>query len=643
MGTITVNFGSGVSAANITAYNGTSYETKTYYSTQTFSNSNTSRYIQVTWVGAAANYKNATSSNWGKVYFNSGNQYIYLSATYDPPAPTYYYAYLYFNANGGSGAPSTQTAYATSNGVSKSIAIPSTTPSYTGWTFAGWSESSTAIYSSYSPGGSISVNTGSSKTLYAIWHKTVSLTYDANGGYLSTYGSETSHSFSYVGTPNGNQVTVKSESDLRPVQNGYNFSTWNTASNGSGSTYNPGETIGMYGSNRTLYAIWTIKTYTVTVNPNGGSFSNGSHSTQSITVAFGGTYDFGRWVPTKTGYALLGWAASSDATTATYAWNDTYTVNETNNKSWYAVWKINTWRLTLNANGGAFPEGSPYNGSTTYSVKKDYNSTTSLRAYSNAVSREDERINGYSAYKFEIVGWDTNQNTSWLAVPDYQKNDTLTMPNNDLTLYAIWERLNCIRYFSNGRLFGNIDTVEYMGDYTVRSDEPIWGNHIFKGWSVNGYTSASDVEYHPGDRIYNITGYITLTACWGWEPMDEFYWNGSASADNAVFVSGEPVSDALLASGWNNFYLSLNTYLYRSSGSQIADPSYTQSGAKITASIFNAARGDLISSGAASYPIQVSSGDTVYLDYFVGTRGGRFSLRNSLNTLIAIFNASLED
>ena len=720
MGTITVSFGSGVASAQIITYNGSGYSANTYYSTQTFSNNNTSRYVRVWSVTPATNYKNATSSNWGEVYFNSGNQYIYLSATYDPPAPTYYYAYLYYNANGGTGSFTTGYNYSTTNGVSVPITVTSETPNTrTGWTFLGWATSSTATTAPYQGGDTYYVKTGQTATLYAVWQRiTYTITLDANNGFFypnyytslsETVNSGDTFSFSnysasvsrdgytfkgwgassttttisysangsYVptvsrtwyaiwesvtrtlrydgnggffynlggsvdtrdATTTGTSIEVASGDAYGLAREGYSFVEWNMSSAGTSTSFPPGSTYYFNGITiGYLYAQWNRISYNVTLNSNGGS------ANRTNAVYYGELFEFtSAREPTKTGYTFKGWASSSSAgiEDIEYVTGDSYRVYAT--KIWYAVWKANTWHLTLNANGGTFPAGSPYNGSSTYSVKKDYHSTTSLAAYSNIVTRLDDTVGGYASYKYEIVGWDEDQNKSWLAVPDYLKSDTLTMPNNDLTLYAIWERLNCIRYLSNGRLFGNIDTVEYMGNYTVKTDEPTWGNHVFKGWSVNGYTSASDVAYHPGDVISNITGYITLTACWGWEPMDEFYWHGSAGADSAVFVSGEPVSEALLASGWNNFYTSLNTYLYRSSGSQLPSPSYTQSGAEITASIFNAARGDLVSSGAASYPVQVSSGDTVYPDYFIGTRGGRFSLRNSLNALIALFNASLED
>lgn len=67
---------------------------------------------------------------------------------------------LSYNANGGSGAPSTQTG-------ANSYIISSTVPTRQGYTFLGWSKSSSASSATYKPGDSISLFANT--TLYAVW------------------------------------------------------------------------------------------------------------------------------------------------------------------------------------------------------------------------------------------------------------------------------------------------------------------------------------------------------------------------------------------------------------------------------------------------------------------------------------------
>ena len=91
-----------------------------------------------------------------------------VSGTYgDGNHSVYYYEKSYtisYNANGGSGAPSSQTKWHTTN-----LKLSSTTPTRTGYTFQGWSTSSSATSASYSAGGTFTTN--ASTTLYAVWAK----------------------------------------------------------------------------------------------------------------------------------------------------------------------------------------------------------------------------------------------------------------------------------------------------------------------------------------------------------------------------------------------------------------------------------------------------------------------------------------
>lgn len=69
-----------------------------------------------------------------------------------------------YNANGGTGAPASQTKY-----YGRSLTLRTTKPVKKGYTFLGWSKSSTAAYKDYSAGGTYTAN--ASDTLYAVWKK----------------------------------------------------------------------------------------------------------------------------------------------------------------------------------------------------------------------------------------------------------------------------------------------------------------------------------------------------------------------------------------------------------------------------------------------------------------------------------------
>lgn len=221
---------------------------------------------------------------------------------------------LSYNANGGSGAPSSQTG----TGVgSYTFPISNAKPTRSGYTFLGWSLSSTATAASYQPGGSITLT--ASDILYAVWKaNTYTVSYNANGGS----GAPSNQTKTY-----GVTLTL---SNTKPTRTGYTFSAWNTAQNGSGTSYAPG---GSYTANAavTLYAQWTVNTYVVTFDAQGGSVTPASKS-----VTYGQPYG-SLPVPVRAGYRFDGWFTA--ATGGTQVTAETV-VTVTAAQTLYAHWTV---------------------------------------------------------------------------------------------------------------------------------------------------------------------------------------------------------------------------------------------------------------------------------------------------------------
>lgn len=90
--------------------------------------------------------------------------------------PTYTVKY---DANKGTGAPANQTKT-----YGKTLTLSSTIPTREGYTFLGWSESSTAVDETWKAGGSFTSN--KNVTLYAVWiENEYVITLDPNGGTIS--------------------------------------------------------------------------------------------------------------------------------------------------------------------------------------------------------------------------------------------------------------------------------------------------------------------------------------------------------------------------------------------------------------------------------------------------------------------------
>ena len=110
-------------------------------------------------------------------------------------------------------------------------------------------------------------------------------------------------------------------------------------------------------------------TYAVKYNANGGS---GAPSSQTKT--YGKTLKLSSTKPTRTGYTFQGWGTSSTDTSVNYAAGANYTSNAA--VTLYAIWKVNTYTVTYNANGGT---GAPSNQTKTYGVNLTLSSTRPTR------------------------------------------------------------------------------------------------------------------------------------------------------------------------------------------------------------------------------------------------------------------------
>ena len=271
-----------------------------------------------------------------------------------------------------------------------------------GWKNVGWiAYGSTVSYSCSAQytGGSGTVYKSSLSGNYTVPKPTYKVAYNANGGS----GAPSSQTKTY-----GTNLTLSS---TKPTRTGYTFQGWGTSASDTTVDYAAGAT---YSANAaiTLYAIWKINTYTVAYNANGGS---GAPSSQTKT--YGTNLTLSSTKPTRTGYTFQGWGTSASDTTVDYAAGATYSANVA--ITLYAIWKINTYTVAYNANGGS---GAPSSQTKTYGKTLTLSSTKPVK----------------TGYKF--TGWNTSADgsgTTYAAGGSYTGNAALT-------LYAMWEiEANC--------------------------------------------------------------------------------------------------------------------------------------------------------------------------------------------------------
>jgi outer membrane protein OmpA-like peptidoglycan-associated protein len=187
----------------------------------------------------------------------------------------------------------------------------------TGYTFLRWNTAANGTGVNYSPGYSYSFAT--SVTLYAIWGQNLTISYDGN---TSTGGTVPTSQAYYVGGPN---LTV-SENTGSLAKTGYTLAGWNTAANGSGTSYALGALNATFASNTTLYAQWTGATYTLlyvgNANTSGAAPSSQSYVSggTALTIAGNSGTLAKRW------HNFIGWNSAANGSGTNYTIGDSTVV-----------------------------------------------------------------------------------------------------------------------------------------------------------------------------------------------------------------------------------------------------------------------------------------------------------------------------
>ena len=176
-----------------------------------------------------------------------------------------------YNANGGTGGPTTQTK-------TQGTALTLTTdkPTRTGYTFASWNTVQGGTGTSYNSGGSYTAD--ANVTLYAQWTQnaptTYTVTYNANGGTGAPANQTKTQ---------GTALTLTTD---KPTRTGFTFDKWNTAANGSGTSYASGASYTTDAA-LTLYAQWTAASACEYVQADCGDIAKGNVITAAQNVTNG--------------------------------------------------------------------------------------------------------------------------------------------------------------------------------------------------------------------------------------------------------------------------------------------------------------------------------------------------------------------
>jgi len=242
-----------------------------------------------------------------------------------PPAPATTYTVTF----------DSQSATTAAAPTSLTVTLPATTvgalptaPTRTSYNFAGWYTSTSGDGTQFTASTPVTA----SITVYAYWTTSTvyTVTYDSQDG--TAVGAQYVISGGTVGTL-----------PAAPTKTGYNFGSWNTAANGSGTAF-IGTTV--VTGHITVYAQWASYSYSVTFDSQSGTPTPTPITVDSPDTTVGALPT----APTRTSYTFAGWYTSTGGGGTQFTASTPVTANITV----YAYWTASTvYTVTYDSQSGS--------------------------------------------------------------------------------------------------------------------------------------------------------------------------------------------------------------------------------------------------------------------------------------------------
>lgn len=337
--------------------------------------------------------------------------------------------------------------------------VSSDIPTLAGYKFNGWNTQANGGGTAYAAGATIpgSLIKGDI-TLYAQWIQQLSITFNANGTGVTGLPSTI--------TVDYNAATAIPSS--APTRTNFTFKGWNTAANGSGTSYTAGQSIAHLTTNLPLYAQWEAYPV-VTYNANSGT---GAPSADTVAP---GVYNIKTGIPTRTGYVFGGWTPTQNSTAnGLYSYNATISgsqrsMNVTSNVTLWALWNPVVTYSAGTAPAGAKDTITNMPSTTTYTV--DYNGTHTV------LTTPIPTVTGYT-----FGGWAKSTAAT-------TKVTSLTNVTAPVTLIPIWTEKSgyTVQFFdqatatTDGAAYNTQNNLKWTGAVTVPT-APTKVGYTFGGW-----------------------------------------------------------------------------------------------------------------------------------------------------------------
>ena len=269
------------------------------------------------------------------------------------------------------------------------------------------------------------------------------------------------------------------------TREGYTFTGWNTAADGTGTSYADEEPVS-FDADTTLYAQWTVDpVITFVANDGEGTMGTQTVKPNEATALTANTF-------TRADYDFTGWNTAKDGTGTAYGDKANITTNE--NVTLYAQWALHKYHVRwLNWDNKVLQEG-------------DYTIEDTVSYEGDLPERPED-----DDYTYKFKGWvpydgdapmDIHKDTDYKAQFNQFKKLTVTFDANDGN-----GTMSSVKIVSNSR-------------YTLPECGFTRGGYDFAGWLITG--TVSDVfndPYEVKDEQWNETWLyafsdLTLKANW---------------------------------------------------------------------------------------------------------------------------------
>lgn len=370
-----------------------------------------------------------------------------------------------------------------------------------GYTFAGWTSKKDGKGTFYAADDEVKNLTKTNKAninLYAKWEAneyTINFDYNATEVYEGDLGGE----MLPVKVKYGKNVKLPANMLTRK---GYTFKGWSTDLSGKVKYKNKAtvKNLALTGD-VTLYAVWSINTYSVKFNANGGKGKapatvNGlQYGVKSLTLPENSFTN-------KDVYTFVGWNTKPNGLGVDYAVGDTVNLVATKNKQVFTLYPI--WQYDLRVSTGDDKCIAFYT---------EYNWVINVNELVKSFEQIEPKVikNGYY-----IAGFATSQKNADKGKITY-KGSIKNVAGK--ILYPVYKvNKYTIKFDANGGTgkMKNV-TATYDKDVTLPKNAFKNGSKTFLGWATS--SSSSSIEYGNKEVVKNLSnenkGVVKLYAVWG--------------------------------------------------------------------------------------------------------------------------------